>query len=228
MLTIGDHLAIVAEGEWSDWLVADFPLLPHLVSARGMFRVFARQLHPALGAIRIARQCRSDGAVLPLSTPATFSRDVAESTGRYHTLGIPEDTSALRQGVLTLPQFLSQTQAVFDDERKLLRYGLSHFQGGLLFAYFSVVDQGSHILWDRHEPELLDFYRAVDGCIGEVMRQEPSAELIVMSDHGFTTFTRAVHLNTWLYNRGFLTLSKRPGEETNIVEADWRSPRLTR
>jgi predicted AlkP superfamily phosphohydrolase/phosphomutase len=222
-LTIGDHLAIVGEGEWSDWLVADFPLLPNLVSARGMFRVFARQLHPALQLYVSPVNVDPMAPVLPLSTPAAFSREVAQSTGRYHTLGIPEDTAALREGVFKLPQFLSQTQAVFEDERKLLRYGLSHFQGGLLFAYFSVVDQGSHILWDRHETELLDIYRAVDGCIGEVMRQEPAAELIVMSDHGFTTFTRAVHLNTWLYNRGFLALTKAPGEETNIVEADWRS-----
>ena len=59
--------------------------------------------------------------------------------------------------------------------------------------------------------------------IGEVMRREPGAELIVMSDHGFTTFTRSVNLNTWLYRRGFLTLTTAPGEETTIAEADWRS-----
>jgi predicted AlkP superfamily phosphohydrolase/phosphomutase len=223
MLTLGDQLAIVNQGEWSDWLVADFPLLPHLVSARGMFRVFARRLHPSLELYVSPVNVDPMAPVLPLSAPATFSREVAESTGRYHTLGIPEDTSALRQGVLTLPQFLSQTHAVFEDERKLLRYGLSNFQGGLLFAYFSVIDQGSHMLWDRHEPELLEIYRVVDTCIGEVMGQEPSAELIVMSDHGFTTFTRAVHLNTWLFNRGFLSLSKPRGEETSIVEADWHS-----
>jgi predicted AlkP superfamily phosphohydrolase/phosphomutase len=219
----GDQQAIVGEGEWSPWMQADFPLLPYVVSARGMFRVFVRQVHPSLQLYVSPVNVDPLAPVLPLSAPAGFSREVAESVGRYYTLGIPEDTSALRQGVLTLPQFLSQTRLVFEDERKLLEYGLSHFKGGLLFAYFSVVDESSHMLWGRHDPELLAFYRAVDASIGEVMRREPTAELIVMSDHGFTAFTRAVNLNTWLHNRGFLSLTRGPGEETTIAEADWRS-----
>ena len=217
-------LAIVGEGEWSEWMPADFPLLGRIVSARGMFRVFARQLHPALQLYVSPINVDPMEPVLPLSAPATFSREVAESIGRYSTLGIPEDTSALRQGVFTIPQFVSQTRLVFEDERNLLRYGLYHFQGGLLFAYFSVVDESSHMLWGRHEPELLMFYRAVDASIGEVIQREPTAELIVMSDHGFTTFTRSVNLNTWLYNRGFLSLTAAAlGEETTIAEADWHS-----
>ena len=79
------------------------------------------------------------------------------------------------------------------------------------------------MLWGRHDSELLKIYRAVDASIGEVIRREPTAELIVMSDHGFTTFTQAVNLNTWLHNRGFLSLTKGPGEETTITEADWHS-----
>ncbi len=101
---------------------------------------------------------------------------------------------------------------------------MDHFRGGLLFAYFSVVDESSHMLWSRHEPELLMFYRAVDQSIGEVIQREPNAELIVMSDHGFTTFTRSVNLNTWLYKRGFLSLTAATlGEETTIYQADWHS-----
>ena len=101
---------------------------------------------------------------LPVSSPATFSREVgAERRAvlprsefrRY--LGTPQD------GVFKIPQFVSQTRLVFEDEKKLLQYGLDHFKGGILFAYFSVVDEGSHMLWSRYELELLNFYRAVDG-----------------------------------------------------------------
>ena len=222
-LQVGDIVAILKEGEWSAWLPADFPLLSHVVSARGMFRVFARQLHPALQIYVSPINIDPMEPALPLSSPATFSRELAQNVGRYSSLGIPEDTSALRHGVFTIPQFVSQTRLVFEDEKKLLQYGLDHFKGGLLFAYFSVVDESSHMLWSRYELELLTFYRAVDASIGEVMRREPGAELIVMSDHGFTTFTRSVNLNTWLSRRGFLTLTTAPGEETTIAEADWRS-----
>ena len=61
------------------------------------------------------------------------------------------------------------------------------------------------MLWGKHDAELLDVYRAVDASIGEVMRREPDAELMVMSDHGFAAFDRAVNLNTFLISRGLQT-----------------------
>lgn len=220
-LEINGQTAIVREGEWSDWLAADFTLIPHLVSSRGMFRVFAKQLHPLFQLYITPINVDPFSPVLPLSAPVSYSKTIAEETGRFFTLGIPEDTAALRQGVFTLPQFLSQTHLVFQDERKLLRYSLRHFDGGLLFFYFSTVDENSHMLWGKHEPELLKIYQDVDACLGEVMRNEPDAQLIVMSDHGFTTFDRAVNLNTWLYRRGFLALNASPAEDTNLASADW-------
>jgi hypothetical protein len=204
-LMAGDAQAIVKEGEWSDWLPADFPLLPHGVSARGMFRVFAKQLHPWFELYVSPVDIDPEQPALPISTPRSYSREVTASIGRWSTLGIPEDTAALRQGVFDLPEFLSQSHLVVDDERRLLDDSLRRFTGGLLFFYYSSVDQNSHMLWGRHDAELLNIYRAVDTSIGEVMRREPEAELIVMSDHGFAAFDRAVNLNTWLVSRGLRT-----------------------
>ncbi len=202
-LQVGATAAIVREGEWSEWLPADFPLIPHLVSTRGMFRVFAKQLHPSLELYVSPVNIDPEKPSLPISTPGSYAREVAARMGRWSTLGIPEDTAALRQGVFDLPQFLSQSRLVLNDEQRLLDDSLRRFTGGLLFFYFSAVDQNSHVLWGKHEPELLGIYRAVDASIGEVMRREPEAELMVMSDHGFAAFNRAVNLNTWLVSRGF-------------------------
>jgi predicted AlkP superfamily phosphohydrolase/phosphomutase len=204
-LQTGAAAAIVREGGWSGWLPADFPLLPHVVSARGMFRVFAKQLHPRFELYVSAVNVDPESPALPISTPGAYARDVAASAGRWATLGIAEDTAALRQGVFDLPEFLSQSHLVLRDEQRLLEDSLRRFAGGLLFFYFSAVDQNSHVLWGRHEAELLDVYRAVDGSVGEVMRREPDAELVVMSDHGFAAFDRAVNLNTWLISRGLRT-----------------------
>jgi len=202
-LQAGDTLAVLREGEWSEWLPADFPLLPHLVSARGMFRVFAKQLRPRIELYVSPVNVDPEKPVLPISTPGSYAREVAAGMGRWSTLGIPEDTTALRQGVFDLPEFLSQTRLVLNDERRLLDDSLRRFTGGFLFFYFSAVDQNSHMLWGKHEAALLGVYRAVDASIGEVMRREPDAELMVMSDHGFASFDRAVNLNTWLVSRGF-------------------------
>ncbi len=193
-------VAVLKEGEWSDWLPLDFPLLPHAVSARGMVRIFVKQLHPRFEIYVSPVNIDPGEPALPISAPESFAKNLAP----FYTIGVAEDTSALRQGVFTLPEFLKQTHEVLKDERRLLDKSLTQFHDGFLFFYFSSIDQNSHMLWGKHDAELLGYYRAVDAAIGEVMRGEPDAQLIVMSDHGFSTFDRAVNLNTWLLEEGLL------------------------
>jgi predicted AlkP superfamily phosphohydrolase/phosphomutase len=235
-LQVGHRIAIVRQGEWSNWLPADFPLLPHIASARGMFRVYAKQLHPGFELYVSPVNVDPEKPALPVSTPGSYAGEVAASMGRWFTLGIPEDTSALRQGVFDLPEFLSQSHLVLDEEQRLLNDSLRRFTGGLLFFYFSSVDQNSHVLWGKHDAELLDVYHAVDRSIGEVMRRKPDAELMVMSDHGFAAFNRAVNLNTWLVSHGLRSkayalglnglylLDKRVEQEVRLQLLDLRDP----
>jgi predicted AlkP superfamily phosphohydrolase/phosphomutase len=221
-LTIGGVAAIVQRGEWSEWLRADFPLLGWLAGARGMFRVYAKEFHPRLALYVTPVNIDPRAPEMPISAPASYSRTVAEATGPFYTQGIAEDTSAYRAGVLDLAEFLRQSTLVRDDEMKLLRYSLDHFREGLLFFYFSSIDQGSHMLWGKHEPELLEIYRAVDAAIGEAARRFPRADIIVMSDHGFNSFDRSVNLNTWLWEKGFLALRGPPrGGDEGFADVDW-------
>jgi predicted AlkP superfamily phosphohydrolase/phosphomutase len=221
-LTIGGAETIVQKGEWSEWLQADFPLLGWLASARGMFRVYAKEFHPRLALYVSPVNIDPRAPELPISAPASYSRTVAGAAGPFYTQGIAEDTSAYRAGVLDLGEFLRQTRMVRDDEMKLLGYSLDHFREGLLFFYFSSIDQGSHMLWGKHEPELLEIYRAVDAAIGETARRFPRADIIVMSDHGFNSFDRSVNLNTWLWEKGFLALKGPPrGDDEGFADVDW-------
>ena len=221
-LTIGGRAAIVERGEWSEWLRADFPLLGWLAGARGMFRVYAKEFHPRLALYVSPVNIDPRAPELPISAPASFSRAVAGAIGPFYTLGIAEDTSAYRAGVLTLGEFLRQIRLVRDDEMRLLGYSLDHFREGLLFFYFSSIDQGSHMLWGKHDAELLEIYRAVDGAIGKVAQRFPRADMIVMSDHGFNSFDRSVNLNTWLWEKGFLALNGPPrGGDEGFADVDW-------
>jgi predicted AlkP superfamily phosphohydrolase/phosphomutase len=220
-LQCGETTAVIKQGEWSDWLSAEFTLIPHVGFVRGIFRVFAKQLHPGFELYVSAIQADPLSPALPISTPTHWSEQIAESVGRFFTLGIPEDTASLRQGLLSRAEFQRQTRLIFEDEHKLLRYSLAQFQSGLLFFYISVIDQSSHMLWGRYERELLDVYRTVDEEVGEVRRQMPAAELVVMSDHGFTTFDRAVNVNAWLRNRGFLSLNGAPRDDSTLSDLKW-------
>ena len=195
---VGGRRRILMEGEWSDWIPVEFRFAGPFVKAKGMVRVFAQRLRGGFRVYVSPVNIDPLDPALPISHPPSF----ASEFGRFFTLGIPEDTAALRQGVFTLPDFIRQSRLLLDGERRMLRQSLDKFHGGFLFFYFSSVDQASHILWGRHESELLEVYRAVDASIGETMLRVPGAKLIVMSDHGFTSFDRAVNLNAALSGTG--------------------------
>ncbi len=198
VLEVGGQRRILMQGEWSEWIPVEFRLAGPFVKAKGMVRVFAQQLRGGFRVYVSPVNIDPLAPALPISHPASFAGEF----GRFFTLGIPEDTAALRQGIFTLPDFIGQIRLVLDGERRMLRQSLDKFQGGFLFFYFSSVDQASHILWARHDAELLEVYKAVDASIGEAMAREPSAKLIVMSDHGFTSFDRGVNLNAALSGTG--------------------------
>jgi predicted AlkP superfamily phosphohydrolase/phosphomutase len=46
--------------------------------------------------------------------------------------------------------------------------------------------------------------------------------LVIVSDHGFTTFDYKGHLNRWLIERGYLVPGKE-GETGSLKEIDWAS-----
>jgi len=221
-IRVGDAVEVMKQGEWSPWLRSDFRLLGWLASARGMVRIYAKAFHPRLALYATPVNVDPRAPDLPISTPGSFSRRVSDETGPFYTQGIAEDTAALRQGVFTLDEFLRQSGMVQDDEIRLLRYALRHFREGLLFVYFSSTDENAHMLWGKHEPELLKIYRAVDGAIGEAMAQFPDAALVVLSDHGFAPFDRSVNLNTWLWEQGFLALEGPPrGDDEGFADVNW-------
>jgi hypothetical protein len=202
-LQIDGRQLILRQGEWSPWIHVRFPLMGRLAGVNGMFRLYAAELQPGFRLYRSPLNADPSDSSLPISKPVAFSRELAQFAGPFYTQGIEEDTAALRQGALDLPQYLEQSRLVSDSHRKLLHECLDRFKTGFLFFYFSEVDQNSHVLWGRHEPELLETYQLVDRAIGEVLDRAAGATVIVMSDHGFAAFDYAVNLNTWLKQNGF-------------------------
>ncbi len=201
---IADSVCILNEHEWSDWIRAEFPLIPGLKSAHGMFRIYARQFHPIFDVYVSPVNLDPSHPDLPISTPASYSREMAHAIGPFYTQGIAEDTAVYRAGYFDLQEYLAQSRLVAVEQSAMLRKALQDFKGGLLFFYFSTLDQNSHMLWGRHEKELLESYQFVDRSIGEVMAHAAGATLVVMSDHGFARFDRAFNVNTWLRKEGFL------------------------
>lgn len=202
----GDDQFILNEHEWSPWIRASFPLIPGVKSVRGMFRLYARQFHPVLQLYVSPVNVDPSAPALPLSTPDSYSRELAEAIGPFYTQGIAEDTAVYRAGYFDLQEYLAQSRLVAGEQFAMLRQAVRDFHSGLLFFYFSTLDQNSHMLWGKHEDALLESYQQVDRAIGWVMARAGSTPIVVMSDHGFARFDRAFHVNTWLRSEGFVQL----------------------
>jgi len=221
---LGGQQVVLRQGEWSEWLRADFRLLPLVKSAAGIFRIYLQQVHPHLRVYVSPVNVDPASPELPISTPASFSRQLSDSLGLFYTQGIAEETSAYRAGLLSKDEFLVQSHKILSDSLRMFRYELARFSDGLLFYYFSSTDQNAHMLWGKYDNDLLEVYRAVDGAVGEALEKAAKdTTVLVLSDHGFARFDRAVHLNTWLLREGFLALDDpgNTGDQELFAHVDW-------
>lgn len=214
---------ILKQGEWSRWIQVKFPLIPKLAGAPGMIRLYAKQLQPRFELYVSPVNIDPSDPEMPVAAPESYGRALARETGLFYTQGMAQDTSAYRQGVFDKEEYIEQSREVSREHLALLHKALDDFHAGLLFFHFYGVDQDSHMFWGKYDDDLLETYRMVDQTVGWVRQKAPDAMLIVMSDHGFASFDRAVHLNTWLMEQGFLTLDdpRNAGPEEMFAHVDW-------
>jgi predicted AlkP superfamily phosphohydrolase/phosphomutase len=66
----------------------------------------------------------------------------------------------------------------------------------------------------------------MDGVVGDVMAAVPAGtRLFVMSDHGFASWRRTFHLNSWLHQNGYLAVKDPNRLEAGIGNIDWSRTR---
>ena len=239
-LVVGDEQRLLMVGEWSDWLPIYFPL--PLQDLQVMARFYLRSVRPELELYVTPFQIDPESPAMPISTPDGFAGELVAAAGPYYTQGMPEDTKALTGGVLDAGEFLEQaayTGRQFIDQYEWL---LEQFGPGFLFYYFGNLDQVSHMLWDTLDPDhpaydaetdagfadvIESIYEELDGVVGYTLdRIDDDTTLIVMSDHGFGSWRRVMHLNNWLEENGYLVLEdpnrRDPGLFRNV---DWSRTR---
>lgn len=220
-IVMGDEERLLAVGEWSDWTPVTFALAP-LQSLRGMVRFHLKEVRPRLALYVTPIEIDPLQPALPISTPAGYAAELARATGRFYTQGMPEDTKALSAGVFDADAFLRQAALTADENRRQYVDVLDRYRGGLLFYYFGHVDQVSHMMWRARDPEhpaydpvrdaphahvVEDLYIGLDAIVGHTLdRMPPETLLVVMSDHGFASWRRTFHLNSWLEQQGYLAV----------------------
>jgi predicted AlkP superfamily phosphohydrolase/phosphomutase len=238
-IEIGDEEIILQEGDWSDWIPVEYPL-PLFQKLRGMARFYLKEVRPEFQLYATPVNFDPLDPATPISTPDDFATQLAEG-GRYYTQGFPEDTKAISEGVFDEDEFLAQAAMAAGEIRRQYQALLSEFEDGFLFNYFGFLDQVSHIMWGATDPEhpaydeardapyanvIEDLYMEADGIVGETLdRLEElggGGTLIVMSDHGFTSWRRSFSLNTWLEQNGYLTVQDRNRRDLTFLQnIDW-------
>lgn len=104
----------------------------------------------------------------------------------------------------------------------LTRFLMRDFDWDFFMLVLMTTDQLQHVMWKyldphhprydpgdaaRYGPRILDYYRRLDGVIGELLALlPPSASLMVVSDHGAGPLTSGVSLGRWACQAGLLTL----------------------
>jgi predicted AlkP superfamily phosphohydrolase/phosphomutase len=238
-ITIQNHRILLREKEWSDWIPVEFELIPGLQSVTGICRFYLKEVRPNFKLYVTPVNIDPSNPALPISTPSDFASDLYRDCGYFYTQGMPEDTKALSWGVFDHEDFYRQSENVLQERIRLFDYAINHFKEGLLFFYVSSTDQKTHMFWNMIDPEhptydstkaekfgkvIQDVYVAADSLVGKTLEAiDETTTLLVMSDHGFAPFRRAVHLNSWLKNEGYLQLidATKQGESDYFSNVDW-------
>jgi predicted AlkP superfamily phosphohydrolase/phosphomutase len=231
-LAVGDETRLLRVGQWSDWIALRFPVSP-LQTLPAECRVLVKELSPYFVMYVSPLNLDPLSPAEPISTPPNYAGKLAQATGRFYTQGMPDDTKALKAGLLTVDEFLAQSRLAFEENRRQFRDVLAHFTTGLLFYYFGDADQVSHMLWRTLDPSHPAYQAAVDGpragvipaiyadfdgLVGEARsRLGPDDLLVILSDHGFTSWRRAFNLNAWLKREGYLVAADAAASPDGVV-----------
>jgi predicted AlkP superfamily phosphohydrolase/phosphomutase len=221
-LVAGEEERVIQVGEWTDWVPITFRLMP-FQRLHAMSRFYLKQVRPVFQLYASPVNLDPTRPAMPISHPGSYAAELARVTGRFYTQGMPEDTKALGEHVLTRDEFLQQAALAAHEVERQYWTVLDGFADGLLFYYFGNLDQVSHMLWRARDPAhpaydpaadaryagvIDDLYVAIDRLVGYTLsRIGPDTTLIVMSDHGFTSWRRAFHLNSWLRDHGYLAIA---------------------
>jgi len=230
-VTFNDSTIVLEPGTLSHWQKLSFHAAPGVrIAGIARFHVVEMDEHFSLYLSPI--NLDPENPVMPISHPSYYASYLAKRIGRYSTLGLAEDTWALNEGVISESVFLQQAYDIDNERRSMLFAALDRLHRGSLVCVFDATDRIQHMFWrylDKDHPAargaresahtyaIRDLYKRNDELVGDLLRQVKQDDvLMVISDHGFSSFRRGVNLNAWLLREGYLAL-----EEGSDGTAPW-------
>ena len=234
-LRLPDQTLELRLNQYTPWVSLSYKAAPGFtVKAIARFLLLEQQPNVRLYVTPI--QIDPEHPALPISHPMSYSIYLAKRQGPFATLGVAEDTSGLNELVIGEDAFLRQTQDIHQEREKMFFDALNKVRRGAVVCVFDITDRLQHMFFRFHKDEhwgaavsderythvLRDLYVQMDGLLGRVMKEiDDQTVLMVLSDHGFNPFRRAVELNRWLQQNGYLTENPLAKTLDLLQRVDW-------
>lgn len=236
-LRLDDVSYPLARREYTPWIELGFKAAPG-ITVRGIVRFYLLETSPHIKLYMTPINIDPDKPALPISHPFTYAVYLSKTQGRYSTLGLAEDTSALNEDVVDEDAFLKQTYLIHEERERMFFDAIDKTGRGAVVCVFDITDRLQHMFFRHlddnhpanrgrdnttHRDAIRTLYQQMDDLVGRTIdRLDDDTVLIVMSDHGFKPFRRGVNLNSWLYKQGFLALKNgSPTGADMFQDVDW-------
>lgn len=144
-VVIQDTTIVLKEGEWSDWIVVRFSMVPFAVEVSGTCRMLLKGVREPFGLYVSPININPADPSAPISTPPDYAQQLVREIGYFYTQGMVEDTHALSAGVLSADEYRQLALHIHDERLRFYTHELERFQRGFLFFYFSTLDLSSHM-----------------------------------------------------------------------------------
>jgi predicted AlkP superfamily phosphohydrolase/phosphomutase len=233
-LEVSGQKLTLKPGEWSGWVNFEFPFNP-VIKLHGIsrFHLISSQPEVKLYLSPINFDPRSLPPGFRISSPSKWAPQLASQYGLYKTLGWQIDTWAISEGFATEQMFWDDMEWTVTQNRKMFDAFLQNDEE-LMVQCFEFPDRVGHVFWRVMDPRhpaydpklaqqwgsaLLRADQLMDAIVGDAMKAAASREgtsLIVVSDHGFASFRKAVNYNTWLVINGYMTIKGVQVKERNL------------
>ena len=134
--------------------------------------------------------------------------------------------------------YLDRLLEAVDNQARAVRYLFARYPADLSAVVIGATDRAQHCFWrfwdpshPRHDPEappgvaqaLKRVYERVDGAVEAIVHEVPDPKVVlVVSDHGFGSCHKFVHLNRWLEARGYLVTSSGSAAGFGLARRMWQ------
>ena len=220
-LSVAGQSFTLKAGEWSTWINVDFTINV-FIRVHGMLLFYLEQADNELRLYASPINFRPDEPPVPLSAPSGLAADLYKRLGPFRTLGWAEATNPLREERIDEQAFMDDLMRAFDDRAKVILDRLGGNDWDLLVGVIESTDRVQHMMFRLLDPahpaynadlaakfgdSIERVYKRADQFVGQVMdAAPPGATIMIVSDHGFHAWRKAVNLNTWLVQQGYMTI----------------------